>query len=135
MHQSEMSYSFSESSSLSSQKPRRGSLSPSHPSSSAPFFPSKYRLLSLHHFNTRTSPPLPVGGGGVIAPLMHAPGDKPLVQSHTHKHTQLASLHEEEHPAAVFMVTLCGGRCSKQQACRRWLQGFQRHFKESYNAF
>lgn len=117
MHQKETYLQpLSQSPSSSSQKPIRGSLSPSHPSRSAPFFPSKYSLLSLRHLNTHT--PLPLGGvGGVTAPLMHAHGDEPLVQSHTHTHTN-ASFHEEEHPAAVFMVALCGGRCSKQQACR-----------------
>lgn len=118
MHKTEMyPQLLSESSSSSSQKPIIGSLSPSHPSSSTPFFHSKYSLLWLHHFYTHTSSPR-WGRRCYSASDARSWRWAPGAVSHTHTHTQRASLHEEEHPAAVFMVALCRGRCSKQQAYR-----------------
>lgn len=77
-------------------------------------------IASFHSVISTHTPRPPGGGRGVTELLMHDHGDEPLVQSLAHKHTQLPSFCKEEHPAAVFMVPLCGGCCSKQQAYRSW---------------
>lgn len=125
------------------QKPIRGFLA-SHPSSFLPrlLFPSSF-LPSLYigSFHSVISTPSRGGEGGVAAPPMHAHKDEPLAQCHTHinAHTQLASLNEQGHPAAVAHGCALqegwgaggGSTCSKQQehmSCQG-LRGLRSNFK------
>lgn len=88
-------------------------------------------IISTH------TPRPPGGGGGVTAPLMHAHGDEPLVQSHTHTHTHNAPLCTRRNTLrqCSWWRSAGGAVANSRHTGAVRATGSQSHFKENGIAF